>query len=110
MFYTYILKSLQDGKKYIGSTSNLRHRLQLHNEGKVLSTRNRKPFKLIYFETFETMSEARWRERRFKRSHDLLERAMRKAGASMPGKEAAGPVSDSGSLKTQREGLWPGGR
>ena len=44
------------------------------------------------------MSEARWRERRFKKSHDVLERAIRKAKTA-PGKEAAGP-----------EGLWPGGR
>ena len=98
MFFTYVLRSLKDNKKYIGSTSDLKNRFRLHNSGKVLSTKNRRPSKLVYFESFETMSEARWRERRFKKSHDVLERAIRKAKTAS-GKEAAGP-----------EGLWPGGR
>lgn len=79
MFYTYVLESLKDHKKYIGSTSNLRVRLKAHNDGKVRSTKSRRPFELLYFEKFSTMSEARWRERSFKRSHDLLVRAMSRA-------------------------------
>lgn len=76
MFYTYVLKSLKDGKLYIGSTSNLEKRIKEHNGGKSVSTRNRKPFILIYYEQHRTLSEARFREYKFKRSHDVLRRAM----------------------------------
>ena len=79
MFYTYVLESLKDHKKYIGSTGDLKSRFERHNQGLVLSTKSRRPFKVIYFEKFDTLSEARWRERSFKRSHDLLNRAMLRA-------------------------------
>jgi putative endonuclease len=46
----YILKSGKDGKNYVGYTTDLKKRLALHNEGKVQSTKNRLPLKLIYFE------------------------------------------------------------
>jgi len=94
MFYTYVLESLKDHKRYIGSTSSLEKRLIAHNSGLVTSTKSRRPFKLIYQEDFPTQNEARWRERSFKRSHDLLERVI-----SREKQLAAGP-----------EGLWPGGR
>lgn len=45
VFYTYVLKSELDGKLYIGWTSNLKVRVDLHNRGKVDSTKNRLPFK-----------------------------------------------------------------
>src|SRR3989344_498318 len=79
MFYTYVLESLKDHKKYIGSTGDFKRRLFMHNSGLVRSTKFRRPFKIIYLETFKSMSEARWRERSFKRSHDLLKRAMLRA-------------------------------
>lgn len=79
MFYTYVLESLKDHKRYIGSTADVQKRLEMHNSGLVMSTKSRRPFKLIYYEEFATQSEARWRERSFKRSHDLLNRAMLRA-------------------------------
>jgi len=44
MHYLYILRSGQDGKLYIGQTSDLQLRLKQHNSGKNISTKNRKPF------------------------------------------------------------------
>lgn len=79
MYYTYVLESLKDHKRYIGSTSDVKKRLKMHNSGLVASTKARVPFKLVYIEDFATQSEARWRERSFKRSHDLLTRAMLRA-------------------------------
>ncbi len=76
MYYVYVLESLKDKKFYIGSTSNLKRRLDEHNCGKNVSTKYRKPFKLVYFEQFSTINEARWREHLFKKSHDILKRAM----------------------------------
>ena len=66
MHYVYILKSLKDEKYYYGSTSNLDKRLASHNSGKVRSTKFRRPLKIIYFESFETKSEAIKRELFFK--------------------------------------------
>ena len=63
MFYVYILKSLKDLKKYVGLTNNIQKRLNEHNEGKCKATRNRKPFELIYHETFSTRQVAAEREK-----------------------------------------------
>ena len=66
MFYTYILKSLMDGKYYYGSTADLEKRLKDHNAGKVRSTKGRRPLTLHYYEIYPTRSEAVKRERFFK--------------------------------------------
>ncbi|MEX0917004.1 MAG: GIY-YIG nuclease family protein [Candidatus Paceibacterota bacterium] len=39
---------------YIGCTNNLKSRLLLHNSKKIKSTKNRAPFKLVYYEAFCT--------------------------------------------------------
>jgi len=61
-FYTYVLLSKKDNKFYIGQTNDIEVRLKMHHEGQVISTRNRKPFKLILTEEYETRSEAFKRE------------------------------------------------
>ena len=62
LFYSYILKSLKDGKYYYGHTNNLEKRLGKHNKGQVTATKYRTPFVLHYFETFFTKREANQRE------------------------------------------------
>lgn len=66
MFYVYILKSKKDNKAYIGSTNDLRNRIKLHNNGKIFSTRLRRPLTLIYYEAYLAESDARRREQRLK--------------------------------------------
>ncbi|MEK7579235.1 MAG: GIY-YIG nuclease family protein [Patescibacteria group bacterium] len=66
MFYVYVLKSVRDGELYIGSTNNLRTRASLHNNGKVLSTKRRSPFTLIYYEAYTAEGDARHRESNLK--------------------------------------------
>ncbi len=61
-FYTYILLSLKDGRKYIGYTNNLQRRIAEHNLGKIFSTNYRKPFKLIYCEACLSEEDAKQRE------------------------------------------------
>ena len=51
MFYVYILK-LSNNTFYIGFTSNLKLRLKYHHEGKVLSTTNLRPVKLVFYCAF----------------------------------------------------------
>jgi len=63
---TYILFSLKDKRTYVGSTNNLDRRLFEHQEGKVSATKNRLPIKLIYFEEYESIDQARKREHYYK--------------------------------------------
>jgi len=64
-FFVYILLN-SHGRFYIGQTSNLKLRLQRHNDGKVFSTKSHRPWKLVYSEQFDTRSEAISRERHLK--------------------------------------------
>jgi putative endonuclease len=65
-YYVYVLKSLSDGNWYTGYTDNLRRRLKEHNLGKNNSTKNRRPFKLIYFEGGLNQQDALAREKYLK--------------------------------------------
>ncbi len=66
MHFTYVLRSLKDHKWYIGHTSNLRKRVSAHQTGNVISTKNRRPFELVFYEAFKSIEDARRRERYFK--------------------------------------------
>jgi len=66
MFYVYILQSLKDGKLYTGFTNNLRKRLIKHNDGKVFSTKSRRPLRYIYTEICLNEDDARQREKYLK--------------------------------------------
>ena len=63
MNYIYVLKSKKDLKRYIGLTNNLESRISLHNNGKVESTKNRRPLELLYYEEIEDRAEAAKREK-----------------------------------------------
>ena len=65
-FYVYVLQSLKDNRNYIGYTKDLRKRLKEHNSGKNISTKPRKPFKLIYYEACLNEEDAKRREKYFK--------------------------------------------
>jgi putative endonuclease len=58
MFFTYIIKSLKDKKRYIGQTDNITTRLLFHNSGLNPSTKNRRPFELLCYKEFNTRLEA----------------------------------------------------
>lgn len=66
MTYVYVLKSSADGNCYIGSTTDLKRRFQLHNAGKVFSTKHRIPFEIVYYEAYKSESDARKREHNLK--------------------------------------------
>jgi len=51
-----------DGKLYIGSTPDLKKRLEKHNRGYVLATKHRRPVKLIYYESYLHPRDAKRRE------------------------------------------------
>ena len=72
MYYLYVLKSKADGKLYTGSTNDLRRRLSEHNEGKVTSTKHRRPFSLRYYEAYANEKDARQRECSLKKDGRVL--------------------------------------
>jgi putative endonuclease len=67
MGFLYILRSETSGRFYVGSTDHLLRRFLEHKHGRVMATRNRGPWNVIYFEQFATLGEARKREWEIKR-------------------------------------------
>lgn len=66
MFYAYVLRSDKNGRNYYGSTNNLNRRLYEHNIGHTQSLKYMRPLRIIYFEEFKSLVEARNREKFFK--------------------------------------------
>ncbi len=65
-FFVYVLQSYKDNKRYVGMTIDIVRRFHEHNAGKVISTKARRPFKLVLQERYNTREEARQREKYFK--------------------------------------------
>jgi len=65
-YYVYVLQSLKDSKFYTGYTENLKLRFEEHQKGRVASTRDRRPLKLIYYEACLNQKDARHREKYLK--------------------------------------------
>ena len=66
MTYTYVLLSDEGGRFYIGSTGDLRARLQKHNSGSVRSAAYRRFLRLIYYEGCLSIDDTCRRERYLK--------------------------------------------
>ena len=49
-FYVYIIQSEQDNSYYKGFSEDVFQRLIHHNEGDSTYTRNKRPWKLLYYE------------------------------------------------------------
>ncbi len=69
MFYTYVLISLKDNKFYTGYTSDIKNRIISHNNGEVMSTKHRRPLKLVYFEACLNNEDALHREKYLKTTY-----------------------------------------
>jgi len=69
MYYVYVLKSEKDRRFYIGHTTDLKKRLELHNKGRVESTKYRRPFMLIYYEASLNQKDALRREKYLKTTY-----------------------------------------
>ncbi len=59
MYYIYLIQSLSTrGERYVGMTSDLKQRLQEHNEGKSPHTSKFRPWKLITYIAFTNRIKA----------------------------------------------------
>ena len=81
-YCVYILKSEIENTYYVGYTHDIALRLQHHNDGWTVSTRGKRPWKVVYTESFETKGKAIKREREIKRmkSRAFIERLISHAG------------------------------
>jgi predicted GIY-YIG superfamily endonuclease len=66
MFYTYVLESLESGRRYIGHTDDLERRLTEHNDGKSAHTAKYRPWKVKCYFAVETLELAQRFERYLK--------------------------------------------
>ena len=65
-YFVYVLESEIDGRLYKGQTTDISKRINQHNAGQTKSTKGYRPWKLVYFEKFETIKEAVLREKYLK--------------------------------------------
>ena len=65
-YYVYVLQSEKDHNFYTGLCSDIKTRIEHHNNGKVLHTANRRPLKLVYWEGCLNKSDAAKREKYLK--------------------------------------------
>ena len=67
LYYVYFIESLKNHKVYVGSTNKLPQiRLEEHNLGKNIWTRQNGPFKLIYYEKYLCSEDSKLREKFYK--------------------------------------------
>jgi putative endonuclease len=62
MFYVYYLESLNNDFRYVGFTSDLKKRLEEHNSCQNKSTKAYAPYKVIFYEAYLDVEDARRRE------------------------------------------------
>ena len=66
-FFVYILQSMKDFSFYIGLCEDLDKRMSKHSDGFSRYTSSKRPWRLVYFEMFESRTEALKRETQIKK-------------------------------------------
>tara|TARA_Y100000590_G_scaffold172267_1_gene197037 strand:- start:2294 stop:2545 length:252 start_codon:yes stop_codon:yes gene_type:complete len=70
-FVYLIVSNLKNNKKfsYVGYTNNLKKRLKLHNSGKGAKFTRGKKWKLVYYEKYDSRSDAMKAEFKLKKNY-----------------------------------------
>jgi putative endonuclease len=66
-FFVYILQSMKDFSFYIGQCDDLDKRMSKHFDGMSKYTASKKPWRLVYFEMYNSRSDAIKRENQIKK-------------------------------------------
>ena len=83
MFYVYCIQSLDDEERfYIGSSNDLRRRLEQHNANKNKSTKNHR-WRIVYYEAYLTEKTARLREQKLKHHGNTKQALMQRIKESL---------------------------
>ena len=61
-----MLRSEKDISFYIGFAEDIKKRMEKHNQGLVISTKNLRPMELVYCEIYKSKKDALIREKRLK--------------------------------------------
>jgi len=78
MHYVYILQSINSPHQtYIGSSADIKTRLESHNSGANNHTRKFKPWKIVWYSGFATKSKAELFEKYLKSSSGIAFRRKR---------------------------------
>jgi putative endonuclease len=72
MYYVYLLKSEEFDEIYVGSTNDLKRRLEEHNLGKEISTKKYMPWRLVSYEAYQSEKDARHREKMLKQHGNAM--------------------------------------
>ena len=83
MYYVYVLKSLKDNELYIGFSDNLKERFKEHTKGYVASTKERRPLKLVYYESYDSEKDARTREVKLKQHKNSFKELKKRMNNSL---------------------------
>ena len=72
-FVYLIVSNLKNNKQisYVGYTNNLKRRVKLHNEGKGAKFTRGKKWKLVYYEKYDSKSNAMKNEFQLKKNYKL---------------------------------------
>lgn len=65
-YYVYILHNIDKKFIYAGYSEDVKKRFETHNKGEVASTKAYLPLKLIHYEAYNNMKDAKRREEYFK--------------------------------------------
>jgi putative endonuclease len=73
-YHVYVLKSKIVDRYYVGSTKDLKRRLTEHNNRRKHWTSKFQPWEIIYSEEYNTLSEARRKEKWLKSKNSIAEK------------------------------------
>lgn len=78
-YYVYILQSIKTKSFYIGYTSDLERRFIEHDKGLNFSTKHDRPWRIIHYEAYRNVKDAKRREKYLKTSQGsrLLKRMLK---------------------------------
>lgn len=65
-YFVYVLQSEKDNKFYTGYSKDVELRFEQHQKGHVESTKDRRPYRLIYFEACLNLQDATHKEKYLK--------------------------------------------
>ena len=80
-YFVYLIVSQNRNKKrfsYVGYTGDIKKRLNLHNSGKGAKFTRGKKWKLVYYERYDSKTDAMKNEYRLKKDYKLREKLINK--------------------------------
>ena len=80
-YFVYLIVTKDKSKKrfsYVGYTANIKKRLNLHNSGKGAKFTRGKKWKLVYYEEYDSKSDAMKNEYRLKKDYNFRQKLKKK--------------------------------